>query len=266
MLLSQMLFTILERSIAYNADRAAPVLAFPIIYYNEEKACHKSSASLNLALMQHLQFVCIHLAHMLKRFKRFLRLLFIDLAHGKAYMDQDPIPRRNPFTGDERDIDPSLDTGHVDLCDLKVLINDLYNLTRNTKTHRCLLTLYRTPHRSNSLTAASTRASICASTASESPHPNTIVSGCIPSTTSSPGVVPRNCVIASRSGRAISCGDVCSPRNAGTSSPIALSNVPGGPSVNAASRISTRPASSRKHSRSRPSVPPSTSWTCAGSV
>src|SRR6266487_2169284 len=50
-------------------------------------------------------------------------------------MDQHPVSWRNSCRGDESDAHATLHTGNIHFCDLECFIDDLYDLTWDTKTH-----------------------------------------------------------------------------------------------------------------------------------
>src|SRR5262249_39649359 len=103
---------------------------------------HRLSWLFDLALMEHLDFVGIRLAHLPQQVEGFLRFGLVDLTHRKADVDQYPITCPNAFLAHQRNIHIALDTGHVDFSDMIGIVNNLDNLARNTKAHSLLLVAY----------------------------------------------------------------------------------------------------------------------------
>src|ERR1700730_9279119 len=85
--------------------------------------------------MQHLELIGIGLAHEEESLHRLACLILIDLAHGKADMDEYPVARRYTFGTYQRNAYIALHSGNFDFGNIICVIHYLYDLTWNTKTH-----------------------------------------------------------------------------------------------------------------------------------
>src|SRR2546430_5074409 len=85
--------------------------------------------------MQHLELIGIGLAHEEESLHRLTCLILIDLAHGKADMDEYPVSRCYTFGTHQRNAYIALHSGNFDFGNIICVIYYLYDMTWNTKTH-----------------------------------------------------------------------------------------------------------------------------------
>src|SRR5258708_26925960 len=85
--------------------------------------------------MQHLELIGIGLAHQEESLHRLTCLILIDLAHGKADMDEYPVPRRYTLGTYKRNAYIELHSGTFDFGNIICVIYYIYNMNWNTKTH-----------------------------------------------------------------------------------------------------------------------------------
>src|SRR5260370_8426304 len=89
--------------------------------------------------MKHVKLISISLPHQLQRFLCLSRLFIVDLAHGKADVDQDPIARRDALWTHKRDTYVAFHARDIYFGNGICIVHDVYDLTRNTETHMILL-------------------------------------------------------------------------------------------------------------------------------
>src|ERR1700730_1660567 len=99
-------------------------------------------SSFNLARVQHFEFIGISLTHKLKRIHCLPRLSLVDLAHGKAHVNQYPISRADSLWPHQRHTDIAFHARDIYFGNGICVVHDVYDLTWYTKTHMILL--YRT--------------------------------------------------------------------------------------------------------------------------
>src|SRR5258708_20910978 len=102
----------------------------------------RNFSSFNLARVQHFEFIGISLTHKLKRVHCLPRLRLVDLAHGKAHVNQYPISRADSLWPHQRPTHIAFHARDIYFGNGICVVHDVYDLTWYTKTH--MLLLYRT--------------------------------------------------------------------------------------------------------------------------
>src|SRR5579872_2016982 len=82
-------------------------------------------SSLNLARMEHFEFIGKNIAHCMQRLHCLVRFALINLAHGKTYMNQHPVAWCNAFWTHQRNAHVTFHAGYNDFRDGILVI---YNL------------------------------------------------------------------------------------------------------------------------------------------
>src|SRR3712207_3829936 len=94
------------------------------------------SWSFDLAFMQCPELVLIGFVHPMEQLDGLLRFIFVDLAHGKADMDQHPVTGRDPFVAYHGDVDVAPDARNLNFGNMIGIVYKLDDLAGNAQAHR----------------------------------------------------------------------------------------------------------------------------------
>src|ERR1700692_2479140 len=89
--------------------------------------------------MEHIELVGIGLTHHLKSAHGFPRLNLVDLAHGQTNVNQDPITGPDAIWTHQRHTHVAFHARDIYFSNGICIVHNVYDLTRNTKTHVILL-------------------------------------------------------------------------------------------------------------------------------